>query len=842
MGNKSNIFVLHSSHLDLYWIGEQADCLEIGSKIIDDAVTSAAANENMHFLIETVRFLEYYIDRHPDKKDIVRKLFLNRQLEIGACYTDRLENTHDGESLVRNVTYGKRILSELLGIDTQITVHSDLPGLAEQSPQIFKKAGVNYYLFSRGFKYGARFYWKGLDTSKIIAYNFPVHYSYYNIEGEIIPYLKEIKESILAEDILISCSAGDLGDFNTFVSKEDGKWQRVNVGDLLEYLNKKYNDLNFKVSSAVDVLKNMDNSLLEVKSGEFPSRWGHNASALHVKLYQLDKKVTSQLIEAEKYSAICELLNIPVLYSEPNNPLKHKGGSGGKRRYYDLKMAPGTTKEWIDYAWRLQLVTQDHNYGGVGGAQTNFDRNMYKQTALYIANKIKDLSLEKLCSIIKAEKNSVIVFNSMNWKRSDIIYFEANDLDDTKHYVLKDNENNVYPIVNLNQQYCAYVENIPSFGYKAFRIEEGLGTSIANREIFEKDDFIILKNKYYEISINKIDGTFNYIKDLELGIDLTRNEDFLEINAFLDNSVGVAEREVNKELLDSSRKHVRSVRIIEDNCLWTKVLIETEICNAKIRLEISLIHVKKQIRIRPTLYWPGVPNVQIKMKFNFINNFKKLFYAVPYGVQEYGRYLADSKIFAPDEISDELYMRYREVQGWLSLNGDKASISLSSDHSAFDINYNEVNDLSVILLRDVRSGGDEDVWFLNEGELKWDFSISSYIGMWNENESYKDRWEMLYPLEAKIKVNENDGAVLPYAGSFITTEGNCILTVFKKSDYYKDNYIVRVFNTTDKESLFKLSSNITLFNIKPCDLNEKDSSEAVDVIHPYEIKSLKLWK
>lgn len=58
MENKNNIFVLHSSHLDLYWISEQADCLEIGSKTIDDAVTCAAADENMHFLIETVRFLE----------------------------------------------------------------------------------------------------------------------------------------------------------------------------------------------------------------------------------------------------------------------------------------------------------------------------------------------------------------------------------------------------------------------------------------------------------------------------------------------------------------------------------------------------------------------------------------------------------------------------------------------------------------------------------------------------------------------------------------------------------------------------------------------------------------
>lgn len=34
---KTKVFVMHSSHLDLFWIGAQADCLSKGAKIIDDA-------------------------------------------------------------------------------------------------------------------------------------------------------------------------------------------------------------------------------------------------------------------------------------------------------------------------------------------------------------------------------------------------------------------------------------------------------------------------------------------------------------------------------------------------------------------------------------------------------------------------------------------------------------------------------------------------------------------------------------------------------------------------------------------------------------------------------------
>lgn len=48
---KTKVFVMHSSHLDLFWIGAQADCLSKGAKIIDDALTRAQAEPGFHFLI-----------------------------------------------------------------------------------------------------------------------------------------------------------------------------------------------------------------------------------------------------------------------------------------------------------------------------------------------------------------------------------------------------------------------------------------------------------------------------------------------------------------------------------------------------------------------------------------------------------------------------------------------------------------------------------------------------------------------------------------------------------------------------------------------------------------------
>ena len=56
--NPIHIDVVHSAHLDLYWIGAQAVCLQKGAEIIDEALQMANDDNTFCFFIETVRFLE----------------------------------------------------------------------------------------------------------------------------------------------------------------------------------------------------------------------------------------------------------------------------------------------------------------------------------------------------------------------------------------------------------------------------------------------------------------------------------------------------------------------------------------------------------------------------------------------------------------------------------------------------------------------------------------------------------------------------------------------------------------------------------------------------------------
>jgi len=269
-----NVNIVHSSHLDLYWSGEQAECLKRGAGIIDDAVSRCLSDPKFHFMIETVRFVEYYLYHFPHRQGDLKKTVARGQIEIAACYTDRYETMHDGESLIRNVVYGKRMLRDLLGVESRFATHPDLPAQAPQIPQIYSMAGLDYYLYARLFHDGLRHRWQALDESHIITYNFPLHYGYYSFEDDLIPSIPAIQKATHTDDtILISCSAGDLGPCDAFIQPTKPGEQReyICLSGLIKDLNEKYPELHFQFANGCKTLDALDHSQLPVLTGETPS-------------------------------------------------------------------------------------------------------------------------------------------------------------------------------------------------------------------------------------------------------------------------------------------------------------------------------------------------------------------------------------------------------------------------------------------------------------------------------------------------------------------------------------------------------------------------------------------
>ena len=838
MESKAKIYFIHSSHLDLFWMGYQQFCLDWGANIIIDAMNMAEKDPEFHFVIECVRFTEYLLKKFPEKKEQLLKLVGTGQFEICGDYTDRMENQHDGESLARNIVYGKKVLRDILGLETRIAFHPDIPGFSEQVPQIFKKGGVDYALTSRGFLKGARFNWAALDGSTTIMYDFPAHYSYYSMENDIFAHIDEIRKNICSRDIILSGGAGDLGAVNTFVLKmSDGKGKRVNLMDLIAELSQKYPEYEFRMCNIDKTLRGMDTKDLLTLSGESPPRWGLS-SGRNVKLFQLDRLTVAALLQAERFSTVSALLGMPVEVSYPKNVLAHNGSSRGRRKYPELDLNPQKLAEYIEFAWRLVFVAQDHNYGGMDGDQSHFDNMKYKSSALRIATDIRAAALANIAGRVKMKDAGVVVFNPMNWTGLGRAAIAGQNLDPAAAYRAVDEKGAATPVVYGTGGWSLLARDVPAFGYKAYRLEKGSAGPAPDRTLVEDERYISISNQWYSLKIDKQRGVITALHDLETGRDIIRSESFLEFTAYRDTDNSAAEKAVDKPLLDRSTGHVRSVRVVEDNAIATTVEIITEILDAKVKIDLSLEHFRKELRMLPKIYWMGRVEVQIRMDMGFASAVEKTWYGVAYGAQLKGNALEKNlEIKSGDEIHPDLYRRYREVQQFFALEGSGYGVSVGSTHSAYDLDGQKV---SAVMARCVKNCGDYDVWHRNEGILEYIFRISSYKGSWEDAHAYRPGLETINPLMAvEIEGGKGDPAKrdLPAEGSFVTAPG--VLTTLKQANDGKGT-VLRLYNTTSKAVDCAIGG---ILGLKPqceLDLEEHKLSELSGRLGAYEVKTISL--
>lgn len=826
---KTDVYVLHSSHLDLYWIGAQADCLSKGAAIIDNALTRSQNEPTFHFMIETARFLEYYAAHYPHRMPALKEAFLRGQFEMAASYSDRLENHVGGESLVRNVLYGRKIIQEILGLDCDLCCHPDLPGFAEQTPQIYKKSGVNYYLSARGFKNGSRFRWRGLDGTEIIMYNFPGHYAYYDVD-QVVSRFGETKKNIASDVILLGCSAGDMGAAGTFIARVGTDAVSYEIGAFLKELEIRYPEYHFELVNARRVLERMPVTGLSCLSGEFPSRWGHHGSAMNVQFYLLDKQVERKLTDAEKLATICGLKGLPVSLSFKKHPLKDPGGNGGERRYFDLEMTPDTVSGWIEYAWRLQVITQDHNFGGVEGAQSEFDRMIYKRASLKIADALIDFSLAALAKYTQTSGDMVSVFNTMNWERDEVVTVPQDMLGAGN--VAVDAQGRESPLVKTSQGWQFLARDIPSMGMSSYKIRHGSAPLENRTQICDTEKTLTLENKFYRLSVDKDTGCIQSLYDNQAGKEWMRDGNVLMLLALRDSSLGGSESQAEKELLDMSGNNVRSVRIKRSDALLTQIEIITEILDVKVYQTLTLFSDKKQFLINLSYNWPGTPDVQIKMALCRRGPDSKIIYGTPYGAQEYGKYMEkETPSFGNDEISLELFHRYREVQGFFAVEEDDNFLMAASNQSALDFIPGSAY---VILARDVRNGAERDYRFTNAGQTDFEFCFTSGKGSWKQ--AARMPWERRHP----VYVRKGEGASgEPNDISWVKTEGNGILTVLAPAAT-RDGVVARLYNPTPDACPLKIQTSLGFTPVLCVNMNETPAAEPLDTLGAFEIKTVLL--
>jgi alpha-mannosidase len=794
--SKGKIYLMNSSHQDIAWMDSPEKCvLERDTMLITPLIKQAKINPDYRFDIEDALMIKEYIERHPDKKETIQKLFDEGKISCGSSFIQPYEEMYSGEALVRQFYFGRKWLKDEFDYDANTYWNVDVPGRTLQMPQILKKSGSPFMVISRHEK--GIFNWFSPDGSFVTTYSpghygdayTPLHKNFYEAAEYLATSLMDWEgyySETSPENIIPVLSDWDMSpakDYCHIISQWEG----------ISYLTDEHGvktELSlpaFTITTASEFLEAFVSAAgqLPSLSGERPALWLYIHGPAHQKALKASREGDILLTMAEKFATIDALTD----GSFTNYP-----------------------EQSLQQAWEAKIFP-DHGWGGKNGQITD---DLFRRKFEFARNEAKHVLENASRSISSKIKTNlkmgvpVIVFNSLNWPRSDVVDFMLNfDEGNARSFTIKDAEGNTIPFQYKvdkkypdgsfqSVKYYIVAENVPSVGYKTYYVKAS-----------EKSDYswsnLSLENDFYRIEF--ADGGLKSIYDKQLQKELIESSKFSAGEVFTMQSKGngagefAAIQQPTMEGFDKTGNHTGEWRIIESGSIFSSWAKRSQLPHAEVEQKITLYHKIKKIDFEiDLLNWEGVLYREFRMALPLKMENGLVAYEVPFGVVDVGK----------DEMEGAAGERYnvrakdlhpRGIENWISASDGSLGVTLSSSVAVADYidpteNQNSNIILQPVLLASRRSCHGEGNEYLQTGNHNFKFSMSSHNPRWINGYKYgRQANEVMF-----VVVNPKSFATanLPPEKSFFsfddagTSEDVIISTIKKAKD--DNSVIVRLYD------------------------------------------------
>ena len=824
-------YVTLGTHCDLFWMGTHTECLERGTQIQRHALDLMERYPEYCYYIETTLFADYHLRQFPQDQARMKRLIDNGQLEIGACFVDRVEHIHGGESIVRHAVEGVRWLNETFGPGVRTAAHPDLPGLSPQVPQIYAQAGIASYLHARGV--GSVSQWVAPDGSAIIYCNL---FGY----GEKKPeeYQRVFQKADLPSSFIIRGGYSDLQDCSDTVL------------DVVEVLRHDFPDRQIIFASPARIIDRVQNQALPQLSGEMPFGWGSISSGF-VTLMQQSVALEHALLTLEKITALVSVLGSAALAGSEQDQSSGrqywKLQQGIDRDIFGDEMRAGHELREL---WRYELVGQDHNYGGRHGAQSNWDKETWRTHAVQEVRQRIDAGLCSLAQTSPAE--GLILFNPVSWLRNDVIVVPA---DQPETLQVLTSEGKPLPSQPVPGGLAIQVDELSPLSAQTYALVRG-----APQAPLQTHTSTHLSGERIEVDINPANGQIIHLYDRVLGCDLINTSighGLGELLSYKDPGVDVLYH-FTGEVESDCETHYQ-VTLAEDGPVFARIVVSGMFLDSKVEKEYTVYKKLARVDVALRVWWWGKRGEHLRLRFPFsTHGFQATWYGVPFYRMRWPEMLqgddatASAILDQESTFADMLYpadrRHFREVIGWLDVGYATHGVTVGTQSTCWWIDGPE---LQASLLRTQYSCGDTDLWNLNPGFHEWKFRIEPHAGDWQAGKAYRTGEEVLNPLASThvdhparpVHVPEKN--VKP--GLLQVEPQNVIVTALKPSDLTEGAVVLRVLECEGKQADVKLSLAFPARKVDLVDLleNETGSCELTGQsvrfpLRPYQFQTIKV--
>lgn len=858
MTNYKKIFLSPHSHIDITWWDKPEVCRERLLEIIDKIIYLSSKCPHFRFSLETTYPIDVYLQKFPQKKDTIKKLVENNNLEIGGLYVSAIGDILLDEGIIRNLYFGKKYLLNTLNYKVNFVKEEDVPGHSWQLPQILKSAGIKYLKISRGPQ--GIFNWCAKNDDQILTclinYGQIAQKRQKNIEGIIRAIKKFLETSYNLHQIKYPYILLPVGD--------DMEVPEEKLIEVINTWNREINSPEVIFGNFSEFMKEIEHFEHKTLKGDIPNIWSGIAT--------MEEMVVSDLLEGERILKSAEIFSTLSYILGNNYP-----------------------QDEISSCYRKSLLVSDHNFGARDKDYFGEEGDKYKWN---LAKEVKESSqkvlynsLKNICTKIsfKEEGTPVVVFNSGNFKRDDIVEIEIKKGD----YILKDNAGEALPYQFEDNKMVFAVRDVPPLGYKTYYLHKAGEQIEWGAEI--KIDKNKIENKFYKVEITSSGIKKLYFKDikkdLSKSVDLITSMDkdliinLLKIKlpkfilkfilpfiqkifsvilrlklttgelwaitgrlkpapeGFYEKEVveGVGEEfEIGKKIFKSS-KYKDEIFKDKDGPVRKSIISKSKfIDESKKQVEIVLYDEISRIDYNISINWCGREKTIVSLALPFNIKDAETFIDIPFCLYKLGE---EASGFWNDP-ENVLGFKARGIQDFIDISNKEYGITLSSSWPCFDFTFFPNCNL---MYSDNFSAFFFGDFYLKKGEHKFKFSLYPHKKNAIESKVWKYGKNLNFPLIGYLPERKKISNLLLDEFSLCeVSDENIVVSCIKKEEN-GDNLIIRFYEIEGKESETLIKFNLEILSAGLCDVleNEKEKLELVDnavkiKVKPYTIYTIKV--
>lgn len=793
------------THIDVAWLWRLKHTREKCARSFSTVLRLMELFPDYIFLQTQPQLYEYIKEDYPEIYEHIKRRVKEGRWEAGgSMWVEADCNLISGESLVRQILYGKRFFKKEFDADCEHLWLPDVFGYSWALPQVLQKSGIRTFMTTKisWNQYNRMphdtFMWRGIDGTEILTHFITTPDMegsvYYTYNGEVRP--TEIKgvwdnyrDKQLNQNLLICYGFGDGGGgVNRDMLEMRRRMEnmpglpKVETGRADTF----FEQLHETVEQSDAYIHKWDGELyLEYHRGTYTSQ-AYNK--------RMNRKLELLLRQAEWIGMVNGVLN------------------GDMARY--------NGKSLYD-AWRVMLTNQFHDIiPGSSIHEVYVDsREHYGQAQLWVHSAMEESIQDLMTVAAHPARRAFTVFNDSAWSRSELVCVAVEE--GMENGIWKDASHNELAAERVDDQWLVRVRDIPSLGFASIYFESRGASAALHGGAFTQRD-MGLDTPFYRIEWNG-KGQLTRIFDKHAGREVLQAGEAANVLQVFED------KPLNFDAWDIDLFYQEKMKEVTELCceplvqigeLRSTVTLKWKYRNSLIEQNIIFYADDRRIDFVTKADWHEAQQL-LKVAFPVAVRSTEATYDIQFG-----------NVKRPTHWNTSWDQARFESVGhqWVDLSERGYGVSLLND-----CKYGHDIKDHVLRLSLIKSAVDPD-YAQDQGEHQFTYALLPHQGDWYAGGTVQAAWNLNSPLTVAA------GEPIRSAFSLLHTSSDNIMVDAVKKAEDSDRMIVRVHEFAGARGKVELYSDLEFGSWQECDLmeqpigGEQQGPIRVDM-KPYEIKT-----